>query len=498
MPNSWTSLRRVVGAAKLGAIPVPINGRFKEHELSHVDCPRRHHGSADRRRTGRPRSTIRRSSPGLSRRGTAGSGALRVESAPLLRALVHLNGERAGFLSRAAFDAAARGVGEEEIRALQARVRIRDVAMLMYTSGTTAQPKGCLLTPRGARPPRRQRRSGRSSSLTAEDRFWDPLPLFHIGGIVPMLGCLGVGRDVRPRRALRRRASRSASSRTSGARSPTRPSRRSGSPVLDHPRFARGRPQRAAPRSRTSRRPSGCATCSERMPWAAVQSPRFGATESRGNLTLRAAPTTRYEARIDDARHAAARAWRSGSSTRRPARSSRPGETGELLLARLRAASRATTRTPSRRRRRSTPTAGSTPATSAASTSDGRLVYVGPAEGHAQGRRRERRRARDRGLPRRATRRSRSCRSSARPTRATPRCRPRSSSSRRARALTEEELIDFCLGQIATFKVPRYVRFVDRVADVGDEDPEVRAARADRRRARGARDHRGAEGHGAR
>jgi fatty-acyl-CoA synthase len=25
--------------------------------------------------------------------------------------------------------------------------------------------------------------------LTEEDRFWDPLPLFHIGGIVPMLGC---------------------------------------------------------------------------------------------------------------------------------------------------------------------------------------------------------------------------------------------------------------------------------------------------------------------
>ena len=27
--------------------------------------------------------------------------------------------------------------------------------------------------------------------------------------------------------------------------------------------------------------------------------------------------------------------------------------------------------------------------------------------------------------------------------------------------VTEEELIDFCLGSIATFKVPRYVRFVD-------------------------------------
>jgi fatty-acyl-CoA synthase len=28
-------------------------------------------------------------------------------------------------------------------------------------------------------------------------------------------------------------------------------------------------------------------------------------------------------------------------------------------------------------------------------------------------------------------------------------------------AATEQEIIDFCLGSIATFKVPRYVRFVD-------------------------------------
>ena len=27
--------------------------------------------------------------------------------------------------------------------------------------------------------------------------------------------------------------------------------------------------------------------------------------------------------------------------------------------------------------------------------------------------------------------------------------------------VTEQELVDFCLGRIATFKVPRYVRFVD-------------------------------------
>ena len=37
--------------------------------------------------------------------------------------------------------------------------------------------------------------------MTAGDRFWDPLPLFHIGGIVPMLGCLGSGATFVPRRA---------------------------------------------------------------------------------------------------------------------------------------------------------------------------------------------------------------------------------------------------------------------------------------------------------
>src|SRR5581483_4055606 len=32
---------------------------------------------------------------------------------------------------------------------------------------------------------------------------------------------------------------------------------------------------------------------------------------------------------------------------------------------------------------------------------------------------------------------------------------------RRGESATERDLIEFCLGKIATFKVPRYVRFVD-------------------------------------
>jgi len=61
----------------------------------------------------------------------------------------------------------------------------------MYTSGTTAKPKGCLLTHEAL--VRHGANVQRSKFLmTAADRFWDPLPMFHIGGITPMLGCLGL------------------------------------------------------------------------------------------------------------------------------------------------------------------------------------------------------------------------------------------------------------------------------------------------------------------
>ena len=54
----------------------------------------------------------------------------------------------------------------------------------------------------------------------------------------------------------------------------------------------------------------------------------------------------------------------------------------------------------------------------------------------------------------------------------------------------EEEIRDFCQGQIAHYKVPRYVKFVDELPDDGHrQDPEIHDARADDRRT-GAEDFR--------
>jgi fatty-acyl-CoA synthase len=191
MPNQLDFVAALVGASKLGAVPVPINGRFKEHELSHVIA------HADIRvllTAAGPEQTV--DFPALVAGvfpDAAGQepGGLRLDAAPLLHALVHLNGERPGFLGREGFASAAAGVGDDEVKLLQSRVRIRDIAMLMYTSGTTAKPKGCLLTHEAL--VRHGANVQRSKFLmTAADRFWDPLPMFHIGGITPMLGCLGL------------------------------------------------------------------------------------------------------------------------------------------------------------------------------------------------------------------------------------------------------------------------------------------------------------------
>ena len=61
----------------------------------------------------------------------------------------------------------------------------------------------------------------------------------------------------------------------------------------------------------------------------------------------------------------------------------------------------------------------------------------------------------------------------------TSRCRPRSSSWMPGAAAARRSCIDVLPRHDRGFKVPRYVRFVDGVADVRDEDPEARAPGVD-------------------
>jgi fatty-acyl-CoA synthase len=191
MPNSLDYITLIFAVTKLGAVIVPINGRFKERELGYVI----EHADikvlfiAEGGGGANYPTLIAGVFPGLA---SADPAELHLPEAPLLRQIIDLGGASAGALTADRFDALADARTEDEVRTMQRRVRVRDVAVLMYTSGTTSRPKGCLLTHEALV------RQGSNVAitrfrLTGEDRFWDPLPLFHCGGFVPMLGCCRAG-----------------------------------------------------------------------------------------------------------------------------------------------------------------------------------------------------------------------------------------------------------------------------------------------------------------
>ena len=118
---------------------------------------------------------------------------LKVTGAPKLRNIVLLGRTRApGYLTEADFDAAARAGNEMDVHRARLRVRVRDVGLMLYTSGTTANPKGCLITHEAM--VRNSIALGRHRyRLTQDDRMWSPLPMFHIAAVLPMLAIFDVG-----------------------------------------------------------------------------------------------------------------------------------------------------------------------------------------------------------------------------------------------------------------------------------------------------------------
>jgi fatty-acyl-CoA synthase len=193
LPNCLDFVVALIATTKIGAVAVPINGRLRTHDLGQVI------GHADVRvllTQAGPEGTV--DYPELITQvfldlAEGDSKSLNLELAPTLRNIVDLGGSQLpGMMHRHAFESAASRVSLDNVKVRQERVRLRDIALLMYTSGTTSRPKGCLLTHEAIV------RHGRSVALNrfaldTDDRFWDPLPLFHIGGIVPMLGTFAVG-----------------------------------------------------------------------------------------------------------------------------------------------------------------------------------------------------------------------------------------------------------------------------------------------------------------
>ncbi len=192
-PNFIEMVELLFAIALSNAVAVTINARYKTSELAYVI------ENADLKylfTTNRIADYVNfvdllyDALPGLAEVEEAHS--LKLDSAPLLRYIIMLeNSAGPGLLSASQFDAYAEEVTPGKMWRCRSSVMLSDPCVMMYTSGTTANPKGCRLSHEAI--VRNAREIGIRFRMTPEDRQWDPLPIFHMSGFMPLLATISTG-----------------------------------------------------------------------------------------------------------------------------------------------------------------------------------------------------------------------------------------------------------------------------------------------------------------
>ena len=193
LPSSIETAEALFGIALLGAVTVPLNARYRSRELTYVA------ENADLvaiLTSGKVAESVNfadrlnESFPDLARQ--APDADLAIDGAPRLKRIILMNEDQApGFTSAEAFAQGAEAIEEDEVYRLRARVRVSDTALILYTSGTTSNPKGCLISHEAI--VRTGQAMARRYEMTEADVFWSPLPMYHIGAMFPLCAAYSVG-----------------------------------------------------------------------------------------------------------------------------------------------------------------------------------------------------------------------------------------------------------------------------------------------------------------
>jgi fatty-acyl-CoA synthase len=171
---AWVSL--FFGAAIIGAVTVPVNTRFKSAELAFclkqadVKCL----FLADRFLGIDFMSFLREAEPAVE-------GVLPGPNLPILKQVVVMGEDipKAG-IGWKAFRALAATVDESEFIAATRAVTADDLLLIQFTSGTTAYPKGVMLTHTNML--RNAWAAGQRLGVMAEDRYFNCRPFYHVAG----------------------------------------------------------------------------------------------------------------------------------------------------------------------------------------------------------------------------------------------------------------------------------------------------------------------------
>lgn len=181
MANCIEYMEYLLAIQLIGGMAVPINARYKAPELSYVldnadlDMVVTHDAISE-----------------YANFEQLINAALQEKRNKRLQHLVMVGAAADGYLSDEDFLAAGDQVTPDQVDELRLGVSVRQPAIMMYTSGTTANPKGCPLNHEVL--VRNGMNMNRSRYfLDSGDRFWAPLPMFHMASILPLMACMDAG-----------------------------------------------------------------------------------------------------------------------------------------------------------------------------------------------------------------------------------------------------------------------------------------------------------------
>jgi fatty-acyl-CoA synthase len=180
------------GIAMAAATAVPVNARYQPGELAFLINDADLVGMVTTGRVADSLDFAERLHAALPSLAGADPSNLALPEAPHLKTVICIDNPcPTGLFSATDALMAGARVSDAEIDARIDSVDPQSIALILYTSGTTANPKGCMIRHRGIIG--NARNLGTRYEIEKGDRFWSPLPIFHIAGILPLVSIIDVG-----------------------------------------------------------------------------------------------------------------------------------------------------------------------------------------------------------------------------------------------------------------------------------------------------------------